>query len=160
MVGYIDRMSDSPSSPIVGPPPIPPARKPPLTQEQIVVLSVAAALLLSSFLSEFSSRPADELLPDRFVIAVIGTALRVFLTPGGIISIVVLSALFYRFRKPPDSGTIDDGYELLERAIRLEKKGQIEDAIKAYEYVAVRYSHTTAGQDARKSIESLRALRL
>ena len=133
--------------------------KPPLTRKQIVILIIAAVVILFYFFAAYSSRPAAELLPARLIKALIVTAWRICLTPGGIICILVLSGLFYRFRIPPDRGIVDDGYELLERALRLEMKGQILEALKAYEYVAARYSHTTAGQDAQKSIESLRALR-
>jgi hypothetical protein len=135
-------MSTPTPPPIQKPPPIP-ARKPPFTPKQIVILVIAAVLLLLSFLTSFS---------------VVGIINHVF-TPGGLICVVVLSALFYHFRTPRDSGTADDGYELIQRAISLEKQGKIDEAIKAYEYVAGRYSHTPAGQDAEKSIQSLKAMR-
>ena len=50
----------------------------------------------------------------------------------------------------------DKGYELLADATKLEVQGRVREAIAAYQRVADRYSHTAAGQDAQKSIESLR----
>jgi hypothetical protein len=55
-----------------------------------------------------------------------------------------------------DTGTEDGGYELLERATRLERDGRIHEALSAYEDIARKYAHTTAGHDAEKSAESLR----
>jgi hypothetical protein len=117
-------------------------------------LVVAAALLALFFRSSYS--PAED-LQVALTNALIGTVERIFLTPGGLACLIVLSGLFYRFRTPRDTGAVDDGYELLERAVRLERTGQVQEALKAYEYIASRYSHTTAGQDAQKSIESLKA---
>ncbi len=54
-------------------------------------------------------------------------------------------------------GTEEEGYELLAQATKLELKGRIQEALIAYQQVADRYSHTTAGHDASKSIESLRS---
>jgi hypothetical protein len=125
----------------------------------VIILVLAGALISLLFFGSYSSRPASESGLTRLDNAIHATVKRICLSPGGIASIVVLSGLFYRFRTPPDRGTLEDGYELLDRALRLEKEGRIEDAIKAYEYIAVRYSATAAGQDAQKSIESLRALR-
>jgi Protein of unknown function (DUF805) len=56
-----------------------------------------------------------------------------------------------------DTGTEDGGYELLERATRLERDGRIQETLSAYEDIARRYGHTNAGHDAEKSAESLRA---
>src|SRR5580765_2262490 len=54
-------------------------------------------------------------------------------------------------------GTEEEGYEVLARATKLETQGRVQEALLAYQRVADRYSHTAAGHDARKSIESLRA---
>jgi hypothetical protein len=54
-------------------------------------------------------------------------------------------------------GTEEEGYELLALATKLELKGRVQEALVAYQQVAVRYSRTAAGHDAGKSIESLRA---
>jgi hypothetical protein len=123
-------------------------------------LGVAAGLLPLFLLSAYADAIAqsDDLL-TLLVNTCIGLVAQILLTPGGIISFLILGSLFYRFRTPPDRGTVDDGYELLRHALRLERKGQVEQALKAYEYIATRYSHTTAGQDAQKSIENLKALR-
>ena len=51
----------------------------------------------------------------------------------------------------------DDGYKMLERATRLERKGRVQEALDLYEHIAAKYSHTTAAQDAQASIKSLRA---
>jgi hypothetical protein len=51
----------------------------------------------------------------------------------------------------------DEGFELLEEATKLEIQGRVREAIAAYQRVADRYSHTPAGQDAQRSIDSLRA---
>jgi hypothetical protein len=49
----------------------------------------------------------------------------------------------------------DKGYELLADATKLEAQGRVQEAIAAYQRIADKYSHTAAGQDAQKSIESL-----
>jgi hypothetical protein len=152
-------METAAPSPVVNPPPLPPKPKPPLTPKQVMVLCIAGVVLLLFFLGAYSSRPPGELFPDQIINALLGAAWNVCTSVGGIICILVLSGLFYRFRTPPDRGTIDDGYELLERAVLLERKGKVEEALKAYEYVAARYSSTAAGQDAQKSIQGLRELR-
>jgi TPR repeat protein len=51
----------------------------------------------------------------------------------------------------------DDDYEALADATKLETQGRVQEALAAYQRVADRYSHTTVGGDAQKSIESLRA---
>jgi uncharacterized membrane protein YhaH (DUF805 family) len=58
---------------------------------------------------------------------------------------------------PQDDGTREAGYELLDKALRLERGGRIKDALAAYDDIARRYVQTTAGHDAEKSAESLRA---
>ncbi|MCD6052656.1 MAG: hypothetical protein K0Q55_4074, partial [Verrucomicrobia bacterium] len=59
---------------------------------------------------------------------------------------------------PEESKSAEDkGYELLTQATKLEIKGHVQEALLAYQHIADRYSHTTAGLDARKSIEILRA---
>jgi len=108
-----------------------------LTLAQQIVVVVAVALILYNL--------------------IVGTV--AFLSPLGVACAVVLIGLFYRFRIPPDSGSEDDGYELLERALRLERKGRIEDALKAYEEIAEKYAHHSAGLDAKKSAENLRRQR-
>lgn len=55
------------------------------------------------------------------------------------------------------AGTVDEGYELLAEATRLETQGRVQEALLAYQRVADGYAETAAGHDARKSIESLRA---
>jgi hypothetical protein len=57
------------------------------------------------------------------------------------------------------AGTEDEGYELLADALKVEQAGRIQEALSLYQRVADAYAHTNAGQDARKSIESLRAIR-
>lgn len=57
--------------------------------------------------------------------------------------------------KDPKSAE-DKGYELLDQATKLEIKGRVQEALTAYQQIADRYSHTAAGLDARKSMESLR----
>jgi hypothetical protein len=53
--------------------------------------------------------------------------------------------------------TDNEGYELLEEATKLERKGRVQEAIAAYHHIADKYSRTAAGHDALKSIEGLRA---
>lgn len=55
------------------------------------------------------------------------------------------------------AGTEDEGYELLADATKLETQGRVQEAIAAYQRVVDKYSHTTAGADAQKSLESLQA---
>jgi hypothetical protein len=52
--------------------------------------------------------------------------------------------------------SVDDGFTLLKRATRLERRGQVQDALNLYQEIAARYSHTPAGQDAEASIRGLR----
>jgi len=66
-----------------------------------------------------------------------------------------LSVLFYRFRTPKDTGTKEDGFELLSHATRLERKGQIEEALKAYLYISEKYSEHEVGKDAKISYDVL-----
>jgi hypothetical protein len=49
------------------------------------------------------------------------------------------------------------GYELLEKATHLETKGNVQEALATYRQIAEKYSHTAAGQDAQKSLESLQS---
>jgi hypothetical protein len=51
----------------------------------------------------------------------------------------------------------DERYELLNRATRLETKGRVEEALAAYRELMEKYPDSPAGQDARKSLESLEA---
>jgi len=55
----------------------------------------------------------------------------------------------------PDQRIVDDGRELLEQALRLEKDGELLEAINAYETVAAKYARTPAGLDAQKRAERL-----
>ncbi len=55
------------------------------------------------------------------------------------------------------AGTEDEGYELLHDATNLETQGRVQEALLAYQRIVDKYSHTAAGLDAQKSIESLRA---
>ena len=57
------------------------------------------------------------------------------------------------YTPPPEEAA----YELLDAATKLETQGRVQEALAAYQRIAERYSHTAAGQDAQKSIESLRA---
>jgi hypothetical protein len=76
------------------------------------------------------------------------------LVPNGGVSIESVEEV----EGPDDfAGTEEEGYELLSQATKLEVQGRIREALFAYQRVADRYSHTTAGYDARKSLESLRA---
>jgi hypothetical protein len=56
---------------------------------------------------------------------------------------------------PPTSE--DLGYMELAYATRLETEGHVPEALSAYQRVAEKYPATAAGDDARKSMESLRA---
>lgn len=74
-----------------------------------------------------------------------------------ILSYVVVSKFQEQKRFEADAKTEASGYELLERATRLEAKGNVQEALAAYRQVAEKYSHTAAGQDAQKSLESLQS---
>src|SRR5215469_16170692 len=52
------------------------------------------------------------------------------------------------------AGTEDEGYELLSDATKLERQGRVQEALAAYQRIVDKYSHTAAGADAQKSIES------
>ena len=51
----------------------------------------------------------------------------------------------------------DQGYQLLAEATKLETQGRIQEALVAYQQISDNYPRTSAGQDALKSAESLRA---
>lgn len=126
------------------------------TKQKIVVLTgvtIFGFYFWFSFLNELGNTTAQPLLSLNLLIRVAGHFLAV--VPLGII--VILTTLFYRFRIASDKGTQDDGYELLERATRLERKGCIQEALTSYEDIARRYAHTSAGIDAQASLESLRS---
>jgi hypothetical protein len=57
--------------------------------------------------------------------------------------------------QPEDNCTEQAGFRLLAQATRLEGSGRGQEALVAYKDIADRYAHTAAGQDARKSAESL-----
>lgn len=77
------------------------------------------------------------------------------LAPNGGVSIQSVEQL--EGEADDTGGTEEEGYELLAQATKLELKGRIQEALIAYQQVADRYSHTTAGHDAKKDIESLRS---
>lgn len=60
--------------------------------------------------------------------------------------------------EPPDDGTEESGYGLLNKGTRLERRGRVPEALAVYQQVARRYAHTDAGQDAEKSIRKLQEL--
>lgn len=51
----------------------------------------------------------------------------------------------------------DEGRALLADATKLEIDGRVRQALIAYQRIAQKYSHTSAGHDAQKSLESLRS---
>lgn len=51
----------------------------------------------------------------------------------------------------------DQGYQLLAEATKLETQGRIQEALVAYQQIFDNYPRTSAGQDALRSAESLRA---
>lgn len=123
-------------------------------KQKIVVVAgvtIFGFYLWFSFLNELGKTTPQPQLSLNLLIRVVGHFLAV--VPLGIM--VILTTLFYRFRIAPDRGTQDDGYELLERATRLERKGCVQEALTAYEDIARRYARTSAGIDAQKSLESL-----
>jgi hypothetical protein len=63
------------------------------------------------------------------------------------------------FGPPPhdDSGALDDAYTLFEQAVRMERKGEVREALQLYGQIATQYSHTVAAQDALASIRHLRS---
>ena len=67
-----------------------------------------------------------------------------------------------RIRRPGEVGASldaeDEGHTLLADATKLEIDGRVRDALIAYQRIAKQYPHTSAGQDAQKSLESLRAM--
>jgi hypothetical protein len=59
------------------------------------------------------------------------------------------------YTPPPE----ETAYELLNAATKLETQGRVQEAIAAYQHIADTYPNTAGGQDALKSIESLRIKR-
>jgi hypothetical protein len=56
-----------------------------------------------------------------------------------------------------DRKKAEDGYDMLERAGRLERIGQVGEALELYQKTVTQYPNTTAGRDAEASLRSLRA---
>jgi hypothetical protein len=85
--------------------------------------------------------------------------------PGELLIWVVLSGIVvtkFRERKALEAleavgATEDERYELLNKATRLETKGRVEEALAAYREIMEKFPDSPAGQDARKSLESLEA---
>lgn len=57
------------------------------------------------------------------------------------------------YSPPPEEGA----YHLLDIATKLETEGRVQEALAAYQRIVDRNPNTAAGQDAQKSIESLRS---
>jgi len=76
---------------------------------------------------------------------------------GGVVGAGIYLESVEKIQVDDSEGTEDEGYEVLARATKLETQGRVQEALLAYQRVADRYSHTAAGHDASKSIESLRA---
>jgi uncharacterized membrane protein len=55
------------------------------------------------------------------------------------------------------SANEEDAYSLIREAIRLEVKGQFDEALLKYQEVVTRFRDTAAGNDAEKSIEAVKA---
>jgi hypothetical protein len=82
--------------------------------------------------------------------------------PGELVIWIVLSWIvvtkFRERRTLEGGGAIEaDRYELLNRATRLEAKGRPKEALAAYREIIEKYPDSPAGQDARRSLESLEA---
>ena len=127
--------SESPSPRL--PPPLPPTAKMKttfLTKKQEIVILVAIAIPI--------------LICAPF-----------FMSPGGVVLLFILfSLLGWRLRQkqqPRDTGTEDDGQALLSRAMKLECQYRTKEALAAYSDISRRYAHTSAGRDARISMEQL-----
>jgi hypothetical protein len=52
----------------------------------------------------------------------------------------------------------DEGRALLDQATKMEIDGRVHDAVLVYQHIARKYPRTSAGKDAQKSLESLRAI--
>ncbi|HEX4122040.1 MAG TPA: hypothetical protein VH619_15585, partial [Verrucomicrobiae bacterium] len=134
-----------------------------LTKKQKIVLAVGVGLiglaLLAAYPVEYQSAVKQRSPPATSVVFIntLAGALERAESPSGLTCIVILAISFYRYRIPRNAGTIDEGYELLENAVQLEGQGRVQDALTAYEDIARRYSHTEAGRDAQKSMESLKS---
>ena len=67
-----------------------------------------------------------------------------------------------RIRRPGEVGASldadDEGHALLAQATKMEIDGRVRDAVLVYQHIALKYPHTSAGQDAQKSLKSLRAM--
>ena len=119
------------------PPPLPPTATTKVgfltkTQEIVILIAIAIALLIGA---------------------------PFFMSPGGVgLLFILCSLLGWRLRQrrqPRDSGTEDDGQALLSRAVKLECRYRTKEALTAYADIARRYAHTSAGRDARISMEQL-----
>jgi hypothetical protein len=93
---------------------------------------------------------------------VINTAIGIverFLSMGGIVTVVLLCSLFYRFRAPikiSGVATEQQACELLDEAIKLEAGGDLSEALAKYQEGITGCGRTTASKDAEQCIESLR----
>jgi hypothetical protein len=74
-----------------------------------------------------------------------------------VLSGIMVSNFQERVARKSGGATEDEKYELLNRATKLETKGRVDDALKAYRELAEKYPDSAAGRDARKSLESLEA---
>lgn len=131
-----------------------------MTKKQKIFLATGGGLFGLALFSSFSielARATKQQRSDSVAVLLntfIGGIERVA-SPLGITCLVVLVAVFSCYKKPRDGGTEEDGYELLSQATHLEAEGRILEATAAYEKIATKYSHTTAGTDAQRSLESL-----
>ena len=82
----------------------------------------------------------------------VNTALGIFISPGGLSLLIITYVCFRAYRKPK----ADDAYDCYEVANRLKRKGQIKEALAAYDDIASRFSDTDIGNDAKISADELR----
>jgi hypothetical protein len=130
-------------------------------RKQRIVLWIALVFLALFSLPSLSYHISRFRLTPQYIIGgsldVIRGTIAMLMSPGGFIIGAVLVGFYFHFRPPNDSGSVDDGYELLSHATKLEREGRAQAAIKAYEDIARAYANTSAGLDAQTSLDALRA---
>ena len=74
---------------------------------------------------------------------------------GGVIILILFYGLFRSFR-PKEQKDLEGAAKLYEKATKLERRGQIKEALTAYDDIATRFADTETGDDAKISAENLR----
>ena len=123
-----------------------------MTKGQKITLGVFA--LYVGWMCWVASPTGDGLKHDpkvqpSIVIKAVNAGQLLFGTRGGVALLIITFVVFRAFRKPK----ADDAYDCYEVANRLKRKGQIKEALAAYDDIASRFSDTDIGNDAKISAD-------